>query len=69
MTGILGLPLDDALERLEKMGECGYTVQTITPPRGGRDAGTVRVVAVRKRERVLIVSKFIDMFLRAEIDR
>jgi len=49
------------------MGESEYEVRILSPIKGARDFGTARVVAVRDRE--LLVSRFIDMEAKAEMDR
>jgi len=58
MTDLLGLRLEDALERLEQRGADTPEVLVSSGPRGERADGTLRVVRVRPGQ--LTVCAFMD---------
>jgi hypothetical protein len=61
---VLGLPLSQAVAALK---ECGVFDPQFEPliewtcaPKGAREEGTARVVAVREEGRVLVAARFLD---------
>jgi hypothetical protein len=68
MTDYLGLKVEDARSALARAGEGAYAVEMLAAPKGAREGGTPRVVAVRAADRVLLAARFIDMYAKTETD-
>lgn len=64
MTGLLGLPLDRALERYRALGSVAPRVLYTAAPRRAQQEGTLRVVRVRPDE--LTVAYFPDRVRQEE---
>lgn len=57
---LLGLPLSEALRRLEAAGQEPGEITVIRAPRGNSPRGTLRVVRVREDGKGLVCGEFAD---------
>ena len=57
---VLGLPLLQAVAILAERGVFDPLVEWTCAPKGAREEGTARVVAVREEGHVLVAARFLD---------
>lgn len=57
---LLGLPLSQAIKLLLERGASRPQVEWTRAPKGAREEGSDRVVAVREEGRVLVAARFLD---------
>ncbi len=57
---VLGLPLSQALAALSECGIFEPHIEWTCAPKGSREEGTARVVAIREEGRVLVAARFLD---------
>ncbi|MBQ3078477.1 MAG: hypothetical protein IJC48_00575 [Clostridia bacterium] len=68
MTQILGLPLEEALERLNAAGIDPIEITSVSAPRGSMPRGSLRVVRVKENGRFLTIARFNDSVEETEIE-
>lgn len=60
MRNLLGLPVEKAIARLSEAGEKQYKTERTIAPRGEHTRGTLRVIRINEKAKILTVSLFPD---------